>query len=104
MVISDTKTHFMASQQATTAIFIDKYHPKAGGRCAISVRVTFDRKKKSYPPGISLPLADYGKVIGQKPREPFKGIALRLQAFEKKAADIIKILPVFTWKSFEKHF
>lgn len=104
MVISDTKPYFMASQQATTAIFIDKYHPKAGNLCAVSVRVTFDRKKKYYPTGISLTLADYEKAMGQKPREPFKGFALKLQAFEKKAADIISMLPQFTWKSFEKHF
>src|SRR5579872_4144350 len=94
----------MAIHQPTTAIFIDKYHPKAGNLCAVSIRVTFDRKKKYYPTGIDLTLAEYDKVMGQKPREPFKSIALKLQAFEKKAADAIKILPLFTWNSFEKHF
>lgn len=94
----------MAIQKATTAIFIDKYHPKANGQCAVSVRVTFERKKKYYPTPVSLTMADYEKIRGTKPREPYKAIALQLQAFEKKAADIIKELPLFTWKLFEKHY
>lgn len=95
----------MASQKATTSIFIDKYHPKAGGLCSISVRVTFERKKKYYPTPVSLTVSDFEKTQGTKPRDPYKGIALQLQAFEKKAADIInKDLPVFTWKAFEKHY
>lgn len=95
----------MTNQKATTAIFIDKYHPKAGGLCAVSVRVTFERKKKYYPTPVSLTISDFEKAQGTKPREPYKGIALQLQAFEKKAADIInKDVPFFTWKAFEKHY
>jgi integrase/recombinase XerD len=95
----------MAGRKATTSIFIDKYHPKAGGLCAVSIRVTFERKKKYYPTSISLTVSDFEKAKGAKPREPYKAIALQLQAFEKKAADIInKDLPMFTWKAFERHY
>ena len=104
MAISDTKYILMSSQKATTAIFIDKYHPKAKGLCAVSIRVTFDRKKKYYPTGVSLTEADFAKVMGMKPRDPFKASALKLQAFEKKAADIVEKLPLFTWKAFEKQY
>lgn len=97
------KISFMA-ELATTAIFIDKYHPKSNGQCAVSIRITFDRKKKYYPTPISLSLAEYEKTRGNKPREPYKSIALRLQAFEKKAADIIKGMPLFTWNAFEKQY
>lgn len=90
--------------KATTSIFIDKYHPKAGGLCAVTVRVTFERKKKYYPTPVSITASDFQKIQGTKPREPYKAIALQLQAFEKKAADIIEALPVFTWKAFEKHY
>ena len=41
---------------------------------------------------------------GEKPRNEFKKIALKLQSFEKKAADIIENLPAFTFKAFEKHY
>lgn len=92
------------AQIATTAIFIDKYHPKADGRCAISIRVTYDRKKKYFPTPLSMSVSDFEKTQGPKPREPYKGYALRLQAFEKKAADIIKGMPVFSWTGFEKAY
>jgi hypothetical protein len=34
---------------ATTSIFIDRYHPQKDGKCAISIRVTYQRKKRYYP-------------------------------------------------------
>jgi integrase len=93
----------MASQTATTSIFIDKYHPKADGKCAISVRITFERKKKYYPTPFSLSVTEFEKVMGAKPRDPFKAISLKLKEYEKKAFDIIeKELQSFTWKGFEK--
>jgi integrase/recombinase XerD len=92
------------AQSATTAIFIDKYHPKADGKCAVSIRVTFDRKKKYYPTPLSLSIDEFEKTQGAKPREPYKGTSLRLQAFEKKAADIIRNMSVFTWKGFERQY
>jgi integrase len=94
----------MANQKATTSIFIDKYHPKSGNVCAISIRVTFDRKKKYYATPYNLTISDFEKVQGEKPRNDFKEIALKLQAIENKAADIIDKLPFFTWVGFEKHF
>ena len=89
---------------ATTSLFIDKYHPKADGKCSIYVRVTFERKKKYYLTGISLTISDFEKTLGNKPRNEFKKLALKFQAFEKKAADIIESLPAFTFKAFEKHY
>ncbi len=89
---------------ATTTIFIDKYHPKAGDKCAVSLRVTFERKKKYYRTGISLTIGEFEKVMGEKPRKELKELALKLQAFEKKAADIINNMPIFTFKSFEKKY
>ena len=88
----------------TTSIFIDKYHPKAGDKCAISLRITFERKKTYYPTGISLTLAEFEKVMGNNPRNGFKELALKLQGIEKRAADIIKDLPEFSFKTFEKAF
>lgn len=98
-----TKLPTMA-QLATTAIFIDKYHPKQDGKCAVSIRVTYDRKKRYYPTPVNLTEPDFLKTQGSKPREPFKEIALALQAYENKAADIIKNLPIFTWEAFERQY
>lgn len=89
---------------ATTSLFIDKWHPRSDGKCAVSVRVTFERKKKYFPTGITLTTEDFEKACGKKPRAEFKQIGLQLYSFEKKAADIIKDLQVFTFKKFEKKY
>jgi integrase len=89
---------------ATTSLFINKHSPNSKGNCSVSVRVTFDRKKRYYPTGILLSVSDFEKTQGEKPRKEFKELALKLQAFEKKAADVIRSLPIFTFKAFEKHY
>ena len=94
----------MSAQKTTTAIFIDKYHPKANGLCSVSIRVTFNRKKKYYPTPISLTIEDFEKIQSPKPRNGFKEIALKLQSYEKRAADILNELQVFTWLAFEKKY
>lgn len=88
----------------TTSLFINKHSPDAGGKCSISVRVTFERTKKYFPTGIKLTPLDFEKVQGDKPKKEFKETALKIRAFEIKAADIIKDLPFFTFKTFEKHY
>jgi len=94
----------MKDNKATTAIFIDKWHPKKDGKCAITVRVTSDRQKRYYPTDHTLTLSDFEKAQGVKPRGEFKGLALSLQAYEKRAADIIDSLPLFTFEAFEKRY
>ncbi len=89
---------------STTSLFINKHSPDLTGKCSISVRVTFERIKKYYPTGIKLSIFDFEKIQGKKPRNEFKEIALKLQSFEKKAADTIKNLPVFTFAAFEKQY
>ena len=108
--------------KATTAIFIDKYHPKTAGnnsfksekekkdwlqkhgKCAIKICITYNRERKYYPTDISLTIADFEKTISEKPREPFKTIKLKLGEYESKAAKIIEKLPVFTFHAFDKMY
>lgn len=93
------------AQNATTSIFIDKYHPQKDGKCAISIRVTHQRKKKYYPTIYSLTLSDFEKVkTAERPREEIKIIRQQLQALEKRASDIIRELPYFSWEAFERQY
>lgn len=94
----------MANGNAATSIFINKYRPNAEGLCSVSIRVTFDRKKKYYPTPVNLSPDDFEKVQGPRPRNEFKEIALKLQAYESKAAEVIDKLPFFTWTAFEKQY
>ncbi len=94
----------MEKPKATTSIFIDSHHPKTDGLCAISIRVTYERKKKYYPTAFSCTPADFQKIIGERPRKEFKEAAQKLNALEHKASNIIAELPVFSWSAFEKRF
>lgn len=85
-----------------TAIFINKHSKNAKGKCSVSPRITFDRKKKYYPTGISLSPEEFEKVMGKKPKKEHKEIALKLQSFESKASEIIKSLHLFYFQAFEK--
>jgi integrase len=92
------------SQTATTSIFINKHHPRADKRCSVSIRVTAYRLKKYYPTKYNLSEDDFNRMMGERPRKELKDILLQLQSLEKKAADIIDKLPVFTFPAFEKAF
>ena len=94
----------MASQIPKVSIFIDKYHPGRGGLCAVSIRITINKKRKYYQTKYSLPPSDFEKTQGSKPRRPHKEIARDLQDIERKALQIIEDLPVFTFDAFEKYF
>lgn len=92
------------AEKATTSIFHDKYHPQKDGRCAVSIRITCQRKKRYYPTAFNLTIADFERVMAERPRSEFKEIRLKLNALESKATDIIREMPFFTWEGFEKQF
>lgn len=108
-------------KKAHTSIFIDKYHPNREGLCAVSIRVTFDRRKRYYATGISLLEKDFlnavyptkrikvekdGKkveeVVPRKRTDEEKKLYNKLFPFEAKAVKVIETLPVFTFDLFEK--
>lgn len=98
------QTQIMA-QTATTSIFINEHHPRADKKCSISIRVTFNRKKKYYPTRFRLTIDEYERMMGERPRKELKDILLQLQSLEKKAADIIDDLGLsFSFPAFEKLF
>lgn len=90
--------------RATTSLFIDKSYVKASGKCAIYLRVTYDRKRKYYPTNIDLSLTDFEKVKSGNPRSTLKNTKMLLGNLEKKAHDIIAGLPLFTWEMFERQY
>jgi len=94
----------MKANSVTTAIFLNKWVPNREGKCPVSIRVTYDRKKRLYPTKHALTPAEYEKVMVTNPRGKYKDIAISLQGSEKKAADVINQLPLFTFEAFEKRF
>ncbi len=91
--------------KASTSIFLDKYHPKSHNECAISLRVTFERKKKYYATPYGLTEKEFQKVIlGSRLSDKEKELKMKIQDFENKAIAIIEKLPFFSWSEFEKKF
>jgi site-specific recombinase XerD len=95
--------NYMAAS-ATTAIYQDRWNPKSDGKCAISIRITFNRQKKYYQTKFSLTEQNYKRLMSERPRKEFKNILLQLQSLEKKANDIIDKMPFFSFPAFEKAF
>lgn len=94
----------MKEKKAITSIFLNKWRPDKEGNCSVSIRVTFNRQKRYYPTEFKLSPDHFAKTQGVRPRGEFKNVALKLQAYEKRAADIIDNIPLFTFEAFEKRY
>jgi integrase/recombinase XerD len=92
------------SQLPSTSIFIDRYHPTKDGTCAVSIRVTHERKKRYYPTEFRLTPDDFDRVMSERPRNELKEIRIKLNHLEGRAVEVIKGLSFFNWLTFEKHF
>lgn len=88
----------------TTAIFFNKYKVNEKGNCPVSLRVTFDRKRKYYPTVFEFTPDEWKRMQGERPRKDLKNNLIQLQVLEKRAIDIIRSMPVFTWEGFDKNF
>lgn len=85
--------------------FIDSYHPQKDDRCKISIRLTFQRKKKYYPTKINLTVQEYDRVMNAKRKtNEEKESYNKIIALIKEANDAIEKIPVFTFEKFEKLF
>ena len=91
--------------KATVTPAIDRQHPRKDGTCSIYIRVTFQRKKKEYPTGITMKPAEYDRIMKAQRRKAadLKQYS-KLMAFFTKAIDITESLPVFTFTQFEDQY
>jgi integrase len=88
--------------KATVTPAIDRTHPRKDGTCSIYIRVTFQRKKKEYPTGITMKPAAYDRIMkAQRRKQDELKQYSKIMAFFTKALDIIEALPVFTFAQFE---
>lgn len=88
-----------------TCTLLDTRRKKNDNSYPVKLRVTFDRKQKYYATPYDLGEDEFKRVMfGQRLSEDDKTLKKRISAFENKATDIIKDIPVFSWKIFEKYY
>lgn len=92
----------------TTAIvspFIDAHHPQKDGYCKVSIRVTFNRKRKYYGTKLRLKPGDFNRIMAAKRRsEADNKIYKEILAYQNKAIQVIDNLPIFTFSKFEEMY
>ncbi len=94
----------MKINKANAIIYHDATHPKKSGECAIYIRVTYSRQRKYYPTSFSLSIADFKKLLSEKPGKKLESISTKVQTDKIEAQKIIEAMPNFTFEAFEKKF
>jgi integrase len=88
--------------KATVSVFIDSYHPREDNKCKVSIRVTYQRKKKYFPTKLSLTESDFRRIMNAKRRnEEDNNTYKEIRSYETKALRAVEALPVFTFNLFE---
>jgi len=84
----------------TIATVLNERYTKADGTCGLSLRVTYNRKKKFFRLPVVLTAEEYQRATREKPRGRYKEIALEIGVYESKAKSIIDSMPNFSWEKF----
>lgn len=86
----------------TISAYLWKHHFDKSGKCAVKIRVTFQRTVKYYPTGISLTPDDFKRAMTAiRKTEEARHNYNRIHAFESKAIKAAEALPAFTFNQFE---
>lgn len=90
---------------ATVSPFIDIYHPKTDLERVVSIRVTFQRKKKYYATNIRLKPSVFNKIISAKRRTEAENKTFNeILSYQNKAIQIVDNLSIFTFTKFEEMY
>ena len=95
---------------ATTALCLDKrqgrkkFEQGKSKSFAVCIRVTFERKPRAFPTGVSMTEADFKKLSAPRLGERMSEIKANLDKEEARAKSIIKNLNKFSFKAFAEQF
>lgn len=91
--------------KATTSTFLDKRKIKSDNTYPVKLRITYERKQQYYPTPYHLTSTEFERIMfSKKLAEKEKILKKKITSYENKALDILRTLPLFTWKTFEKHY
>jgi integrase len=85
--------------------FIDVHHPKTDDKRTVSIRVTYNRKRKYYGTKLRLKPSEFQRIMTAKRRsEAENKVYNEIIAYQNKAIQVIENLPVFTFNKFEEMY
>lgn len=91
--------------KAVSSLSIDRWHPNKQGACAVSIRVTFQGKRRYYNTGVQLSNENFDQIMNAKRRNKVDNeVYQKITKLEVKAHDVIKSLPAFSFEKFERIF
>jgi integrase/recombinase XerD len=92
-------------RKPTAKACIDRSHPRKDGKCAISIVVTFQGKRKVFPTNIALKSSDFDKLIrSERRKESDRLVYNQIKSFESKANEILSKMTVFTFEKFKDFY
>lgn len=90
---------------AEASIYLDTNRPKKNGKCSVKIKVNYNRRRKYFSTGIDLTPDDFEQTFyGKRKTDAQKENKTKVEYFERKAKDVIKILSVFSFDAFENQF
>ena len=95
----------MKTAKAQASIYLDELRVKKNGKCAVKIRITYNRQRSYFPTGIDLTPEEFEQVMhGQRRTADQREALLKLNHLFGKAETLIDKLPVFTFSAFEENY
>jgi integrase/recombinase XerD len=89
---------FMYAHQRTV---LDKRRPKKDGLYPVKVRVTFQRKQKYFPTGVSLTQSDFDLITNQTTKKHLRSAMEKILAMESKIRKAIDSIKDFSFEELD---
>lgn len=90
--------------KVTTAIFWNRDKKNMRGEHPVSIRVTYQRKRKYFSTRFAFTEKEWERIQGESPRGKYKEAKRELNKLEERAISIIENLYPFTFDRFENKF
>lgn len=93
----------MEQSKVTAKIVLDTRRVKQNNTFPLKLRITFQREFKDFRIGVDLSQEEYNQMLNPKSRnDKLREVKILIQARENEAHDIIRALPIFTFRAFSK--
>src|SRR5580658_7106908 len=94
----------MQMENTNTSLFHDTRRAKKNGNYPVKIRLTFNRKQKYFLTNYDLSEHEFKKLYAKRVHQEFRETYDNIWSMFNKASDIVKSMPKFDWRKFEREF